>query len=566
MRIHRILGGPLSLHSDVSRPSENFTSSDAPVIFGGMKSNTDTNPSESITVKCPECGHQFPLSEGVLSSVRDTLSQELQGDITNREEKLAETKKILVEEQSKLKQQQDELNDKVQDLVDQQVSKKEAEIREKAEERAKKRIQEANAVEMKALKDDLEAKDVALKKAGEAEEAARKKQRELQNDLENREKTLAESKNQLQEQLQGLKRKEEEIQSRVQSLVDEGVQKKEAAIREDAEARAAKRAEEAVAVQQKALQEDLAAKAEALKKAQESELQLQREKRQLAEEKEAMSLEVERKLNAERDKIRESVIKQADEENRLKFAEKDKQMADLQAQLKEAQRKAEQGSMQTQGDVLEVDFEAQLKQTFPIDNIAPVSTGVRGADVTQEVVSNTGRPCGKIIYETKRTKNWSNDWPSKLKGDLREARADIAMIVTQALPAEIERFGQKDGVWVADYASAIPLAHALRSTLHEVMLVKGHQQGAKEKQALLYDYLTGNDFRQRVQAVIEAFTSMREDLEKEKRALTKYWSKRDKQLGLVMDNMSGMFGDVQALSGGAIEGIESLELEEVTED
>jgi len=278
-----------------------------------------------------------------------------------------------------------------------------------------------------------------------------------------------------------------------------------------------------------------------------------------------MGLEVERKLNAEREQLRESVLKQADEASRLKFAEKEKQLSDLKNQLQEAQRKAEQGSMQAQGDILEVDFEQQLKQAFPIDKVEPVSTGVRGADVTQEVISNTGRPCGKIIYETKRTKNWSNDWPTKLKGDLREARADIAMIVTQALPPEIDRFGQKDGVWIADYASAIPLAHALRSTLHEVMLVKGHQQGAKDKQALLYDYLTGNDFRQRVQAVIEAFTSMREDLEKEKRALTKYWSKRDKQLGLVMDNMSGMFGDVQALSGGAIEDIASLELENTTE-
>ena len=165
----------------------------------------------------------------------------------------------------------------------------------------------------------------------------------------------------------------------------------------------------------------------------------------------------------------------------------------------------------------------------------------------------------------KRTKNWSNEWPAKLKNDMREARANIAVIVTQALPADIERFGEKDGVWIADYASALPLAQALRATLHEVMIAKGHQEGAKEKQALLYDYLTGNDFRQRVQAVIEAFSAMREDLEKEKRALTRSWSKREKQLGLVLDNMSGMFGDVQALSGGAIDSIDALELDELEE-
>lgn len=428
-----------------------------------MKSENTTvgkTMNESITVKCPECGHQFPLSEGVLSSVRESMSHELQGEIQRREKQLAESKQALAAEQSKIRQQQEELNEKVQQLVDQQLSKKEAEIREKEEKRAVKKANEAAESKLKELTEDLESKSAALKRAQEAE------------------------------------------------------------------------------------------------------LVLQRERRKLTEEKEAMALEIERKLNAERDQIRNAVKKQADEESRLKFAEKEKQLSDLKTQLQEAQRKAEQGSMQAQGDILEVDFEQQLKQTFPIDKVEPVSTGVCGADVVQEVISNTGRPCGKIIYETKRTKNWNNDWTAKLKGDLREARADLAMIVTQALPPEIDHFGQKDGVWVADYASAIPLAHALRSTLHEVMLVKGHQQGAKEKQELLYDYLTGNDFRQRVQAVIEAFSSMREDLEKEKRALTKYWNKRDKQLGIVMDNMSGMFGDVQALSGGAIESIDSLELEE----
>jgi hypothetical protein len=424
--------------------------------------------SENIIVKCPSCSHEFSLSEGVLSSVRENLSRELQSDIAKREQKLVESRKSLEEETKKIKQQQDELNEKVQSMVDEQLSKKEADIRKKAEAAAVKKANEASESELKLLKEDLESKAAALKKAREAE------------------------------------------------------------------------------------------------------LELQREKRKLADEKNEMELKVERTLNEEREKISEKIRKDADEANRLKFAEKDKQLSDLKEQLQEAQRKAEQGSMQTQGDVLEVDFEQQLKQSFPMDAIEPVSTGVRGADVTQEVKSNTGRSCGRIIYETKRTKNWSNAWPGKLKSDMRDARADLAMIVTQALPEGIDRFGEVDGVWVADYASAIPLASALRATLHEVMLVKGHQQGAKEKQELLYDYLTGNDFRQRVQAVIEAFTSMRDDLEKEKRALTKYWSKREKQLGLVIDNMSGMVGDVQALSGGAVNGIPALEFDadadEETED
>jgi len=526
----------------------------------------ESSMNEGISVKCPECGHQFPLSEGVLSSVRESLSHELQSEIQRREKQLAEGKQALLEEQQRIKQQTAELAEKVQVEVDKELSKQIEEVRQKAEERAIRRTKEAGALEIKALKEDLEAKADILKKSQEAEAELRRKQRELQGELESREKTVASQQEALEKERMALKRQETEMKRRMETELQEALDKKEAELRKVLEAQATKRATEAESLNRKALEEELEEKSKALQKAQAQELELQRERRKLTEEKETMALEVERKLNEGRETLRASIRKQADEENRLKFAEKEKLVADLKTQLQDAQRKAEQGSMQAQGDVLEVDFEQQLKLAFPIDKIEPVSTGVRGADVIQEVINQTGRLCGTIIYETKRTKNWSNNWPNKLQNDMRDARADLAMIVTQALPAGIEHFGEVGGVWVADYASAIPLAHALRATLREVMLVKGHKEGAKEKQALLYEYLTGNDFRQRVQAVIEAFITMKEDLEKERRAMTKYWSKRDKQLGLVMDNMSGMFGDVQALSGGAIESIASLELEEETED
>ena len=314
------------------------------------------------------------------------------------------------------------------------------------------------------------------------------------------------------------------------------------------------------------LQSDISAREEAVKTSKQANEEMERKllktKREQDERAEALDIEVGRTLDEERKKIRNDAKEEANEAHRLKDAEHEKVKSDMSEQIKVLERKIEQGSTQLQGDVLEIDLENRLKQEFPMDKVSPISTGVRGADITQEVFSRTGRPCGTIIYEAKRTKNWSKDWIAKLKGDMREARADIAMIVTQALPAEVKYFGELDGVWVTDYASAIPLAHVLRTILNEVMLVKGHQEGAKEKQALLYEYLTGNNFRQRVYAVMEAFISMREDLDKEKRAMTKYWNKRATQLNLVMDSMSGMYGDVQALSGGAIEGIASLEFDE----
>jgi hypothetical protein len=167
-----------------------------------------------------------------------------------------------------------------------------------------------------------------------------------------------------------------------------------------------------------------------------------------------------------------------------------------------------------------------------------------------------------ILIETKRTKGWQDAWTTKLRGDMRTSRADIGLIVTETLPKDIERFGMKDGVWITDFASALPLVHSLRVTLQEVTVAKGHRDGAKEKMELLYEYLTGNEFRQRVQLVIEAFRSMKTELDKERSYLTNKWNKREKQINLVIESMAGMVGDVQALSGGAVKSVPLLEDEE----
>jgi hypothetical protein len=195
-----------------------------------------------------------------------------------------------------------------------------------------------------------------------------------------------------------------------------------------------------------------------------------------------------------------------------------------------------------------------------------VSKGIRGADISHEVISNTGKSCGVILYETKRTKNWSDAWISKLKEDMRTARAEIGVIVTETLPKEIHLFGEKDGVWIADLSSAIPLAHVLRTTLMEIAWVRGDREGAKEKMELLYSYLTGTNFRQRVLAVIESFRALREDLERERRTLMRSWSKREQHINSVMENMAGMIGDVQGISGKALNDISIYELEASTLD
>ena len=499
---------------------------------------------EAITVKCPSCSHVFPLSEGVLSSVREGLSRELEGDIVQREKKLEERQKTYRDELAGLKRQKEELQEQVDAAVEEQLRKKESEIRAKAEAKAVKKAREDQALALKALEQERDEKAAALKKAQDDQLALLAEKRKLQ-----------EAKDQLViDGQKALEAEREKIRQELQQQVEEATRVKMA----EREA-ALKKANEDQALNLKALEQERDEKVAALKKSQEEQLALLAEKRKLQEAKDQLVIENQKKLDEERDKLREDIQKQADEANRLKIAEKEKVISDLNAKLQEAQRKAAQGSMQTQGEVLEQDFEQRLRQAFPVDQIEPVSTGVRGADIAQQVVSRTGQACGCILIETKRTKGWQDAWTAKLRGDMRTARADIGLIVTETLPKGIDRFGMKDGVWVTDFASALPLVHSLRVTLQEVTIAKGHREGAKEKMELLYDYLTGNEFRQRVQLVIEAFRAMKSDLDKERTYLVTKWNKREKQINLVIESMAGMVGDVQALSGGAIKSVPLLE-------
>lgn len=385
---------------------------------------------------------------------------------------------------------------------------------------------------------------------------------EVQSSIVQREQALAKKQKELAEQEIAVKERALAMERKIAAEVDSRLKQQVSKVREDAERRA-RDGQEAVL---KHLEAEVAEKTTALKAAQTQELALRKEKRQLEEAKEALQLEVERRLDAERGKLKSDAKALADEENRLRVLEKEKIISDLRDQLKSAQRKAEQGSQQIQGEVLEVDFEARLKEAFPLDRIEEISKGVRGGDVRQDVISSTGRSCGTILYENKRTKNWSDGWITKLKEDMRKAGAEIGVIVTETMPTDVESFCQRDTIWVTDLTSAIPLAQALRCILKEVTLARGYREGAKEKTELLYEYLTGSEFRQRVTAVVEAFQVMRSDLERERRSLTKAWSKREKQINTVVENMAGMIGDVQGLSGNALQDIPVLELEDQTDE
>ena len=297
-----------------------------------------------------------------------------------------------------------------------------------------------------------------------------------------------------------------------------------------------------------------------LKAAQDSELTLRKERRQLEDDKRAMELTLTRRLDEERGKIREEAKSEAAQERALKDAEKDKLIADLNREIDNLKRKSEQGSQQLQGEVLELQLEDVLRREFPYDTIEPVPKGIHGADVIHHVHDLGGNRCGTIIWESKRTKAWSDSWLPKLRDDQRTVKAQIAMLVTSELPKGVTNFAHIDAVWVTNWSCAIGLAHALRAGLLEVAKSQQATEGRQGKIELLYNYLSGTEFRHRVEGIVEAFVTLREDLETEKRATQKLWAKREKQLERATAQTAGMYGDLSGIIGKSLPEIHALNL------
>ena len=331
-------------------------------------------------------------------------------------------------------------------------------------------------------------------------------------------------------------------------------------IQKSFEEKAKKEAQELVNLKTSDLKEQLEEKTKNLEEAQKHELALRKKQRELEEKEEKLELELSRKIDDERQKIIEKASQGFEEKHRLKDAEKDKQLNDMKTQIDELKRKAEQGSQQMQGEVLELELEESLKEEFPFDDIEPVAKGIRGGDIIQIVKTQSGRICGKILWETKRTKTWSDSWIQKLKDDQREAKADMAILASESLPKGFHHFRQISGVWVTDIISAVSLALALRVVLIQVAREREVQVGKKEKMEIAYNYLTGSEFRNRVEAIVESFIAMKEDLEAERRAMQKIWAKREKQIERVISNTAGMHGDLQEIAGASLPAIKTLKL------
>ncbi len=298
----------------------------------------------------------------------------------------------------------------------------------------------------------------------------------------------------------------------------------------------------------------------ALKKAQAQELAFRRDKRKLDEERAAFELEIARRLDAERDKVATEATERHAEEYRLKLGEKDIQLEQMKRQIKELQESSEQMRSGLRGEVLERDLEDVLRERFPEDRIDPIKSGIKGADVLEAVRSRRGQECGSILWESKRTKAWSNGWVAKVKEDAAEKRADIAVIVSTVLPADCERMEWRDGVWIIEPSCVSALAIALRQTLIKVDHSRAIDINRNQARDALYEYLAGDEFRQWLITLVEIANEQREDLESEKRAYIAKWKKREKQIERLEVSSASIYGDLQGVMGPALATVDLLEL------
>jgi hypothetical protein len=285
---------------------------------------------------------------------------------------------------------------------------------------------------------------------------------------------------------------------------------------------------------------------------------LQREKLEM---KEAIEAENQIKLNETLTVEREKIRKQEEDKNELKFKEYQKQSDDQKKLIEEMKRKQEQGSMQLQGEVMELAIEEWLASNFPLDTIDEIKKGANGADCLQIVNTRELQNCGTIYYESKRTKAFQPAWIEKFKNDIRAKKVNLGVLVTEVMPSGMDRMGFKDGIWICTFEEFKGLSAVLRQSVINVSQAVQSQENKGDKMEMLYDFLTSNEFRLQMEGITEGFTQMQTDLSSEKRAMQRIWSQREKQIDKVINNTVHMYGSIRGIAGNAVQTVKALELD-----
>ena len=374
---------------------------------------------------------------------------------------------------------------------------------------------------------------------------------------------LTEEKQKYQKEMETLNSAKEEFEERKKKENELFQDRLEKQLKEDRiaiESKLKLKLSEEQADQFKVLQEELNQKSEQVKELNRTKAEIEKLKREKEEVKGIVEAESQKKLNEQLQTEKEKIRKSEEDKNELKMRDLQKQLDDQKRLTEEMKRKQEQGSMQLQGEVQELAIEEWLQAQFPLDSIEEIKKGARGGDCIQTVNTFSQQNCGKIYYESKRTKDFQGSWIEKFKADMREKGADIGVLVTEAMPSDMQRMGLRDGVWVCSYEEFKGLCGVLRESIIQVSSAIGSQVNKGDKMQLLYEYLTSNSFRMQVEAIVEGFSSMKSALESEKRAMQRIWKEREKQIEKVINNTIDMHASIRGIAGNAIQAVKALEL------
>jgi hypothetical protein len=359
--------------------------------------------------------------------------------------------------------------------------------------------------------------------------------------------------------LESAKKSQDEV---LEKRVKDEIKQKELALKKKYKAEAEEEQSDALI----SLREELEEKSGKIKELNKTSIQLEKLKREKGELEDTLKAEAEKQLNKKLLEEKEKIRKEEDVKNELKFKELEKQLADQKKLTEEMKRKQEQGSMQTQGEVQELGIEQWLSDKFPLDTIQEIKKGERGADCLQFVHTRTRQNCGTLYYESKRSKTFQPSWIEKFKADIREKNADIGVLVTEVMPVDMERMGIKDGVWICSFDEFKGLCTVLRESIIQISTAMIAQDNKGDKMGMLYDFLTSNEFKLQIEAIVEGFTQMKSDLESEQRSMRAIWKKRDKQIDKVLLNTTDMYGSIKGIAGNAVQSVPLLDLPLVEED
>lgn len=552
---------------------------------------------KNSNIACPQCGYQI--------DVNDILHHQIEADIQKKyNDELAKRNSHYQQQYQGLLQQQAQLDEQTrqQDTIVQQRLQQE---RQALQQQLKQQLDYEQATQVQTLEQELAAKSTQLKDYNKAKADITRLQREkdeqkttltadyaqrFSNRLKEEQATI---RVQVQQEIQArsslqiealqteltLKSSElsefNQAKAEIERLKRERNQQKDTIEAESAQRfnqqwkQEQQRLRDKITTEMKTevsgqlnhLQQELNTKSAQLKELNQTKADLMRLEREKEELRGQVSLEKEREFSEKLSKERLHIQRRADENSEFKIKELQKKLDDSTDLAVEIKRKAEQASIQMQGEIQELAIEQWLAASFPLDTIEEIKKGVRGADCLQIVHTHRQQNCGTIYYESKRTKEFQASWIEKFKNDIREKNATLGVLVTEAMPADMSGIGQKEGVWICSFAEFKSLSSVLRETVIKLSEAVASQENKGDKMEMLYSYLTNNEFKLQVEGIVEGFTQMQTDLESEKRAMARIWKQREKQLQKVVLNTTHMYGSIKGIAGTAVASVALLELE-----